>query len=137
MTLRLNNQGDGRRTELKLLALRIQCLLRQHSGGDGGLVSHARLLQTDDRVLNVYANLADAFLQLKFGLSQGELVGYIVRLGGPVPERNVQRKTHRVVWVIRAEVLPQQVSISTHHEWVRDAVRAVGQRVWGAGQRIV
>src|SRR5260370_33328750 len=137
MTLRLNNQGDGRRTELKLLALRIQCLLRQHSGGDGGLVSHARLLQTDDRVFNVYANLADAFLQLKFGLSQGELVGYIVRLGGPVPERNVQRKAHRVVWIIPAEDLPQQVPISTHHEWVRDAAGAIGQRVRTSGQCIV
>lgn len=65
--LGLNDGGDVRPggSVLEALLLRLQALFGQNTRVDGGFITHARLLQADDGVLDVDANLIERALQLQ------------------------------------------------------------------------
>ena len=55
----LHYQRNRRLAELEPVLLGFQRLLGEFPGGYGGFISCSRLLQSDNRVLHIYAYLAD------------------------------------------------------------------------------
>ena len=62
---------------------------------------------------------ATGFLILKLALPQAELIGHVIGLRYAISKRNVQGESRRVVGIIAAEDLPQQVAIAAHVSWGR------------------
>jgi len=91
----------------------LQCFLREFAGGDGRFVTRTRLIQGDDGVLDVDADLADRLLQLQLALAHLELVSDVVALRGAVAEGNVQLESDRIIGIVAAEKLTQQIAITT------------------------
>ena len=85
----------------------------------GGFIAGAGLLQTDDGVLDVDADLAQRPLELQFALAQTELVGDVIGLRGAVAEGDVQREAGRIIrescggriWLVEVAVAADEVRV--------------------------
>ena len=78
-----------------------------------GLMLRSRLLQSDDGVLHIHANLIDLLPLVQFALAQRELIVQKIGLRGPVAQWNVELESHTVVRIVAAEDLVEQVTEST------------------------
>src|SRR5262252_6008776 len=114
VALGLNDRGRSGLAELEPVLLGIQSLFREYSRSNSGLIAGARLLQADHDIADFHADLAGCPLKLQFVLAQLKLIGNVVRLRRAVAERNIQRKTGRIVRIMAPEDLSEERPVSAH-----------------------
>src|SRR6266446_2070317 len=105
----IEDRGGAQRV---LLLLCVQCLFTQDARLRGGFIGRPRLLQGDQRVLDIHPHLVLLLLNADLPLTDGQLIQNHVGLGGPVPQRNIQIDRRIVVREIAAEELPQDGTVS-------------------------
>ena len=98
--------------QVVLLLVGVEGLLRKDSRLHRRVVAGARLLQADHGVLHVHAHLVDLLLQIEFVLPDLDHAGRIVGLRGAIAQRDVQREAGRVIRIIAAEDLRQQIPVA-------------------------
>ncbi len=105
-------ERNGGAQPIPLLIAR-QGLFLKNAGFHGGCIAGAGLLQADQSVLHIHVDLIDVLAQVQLVLAQLQHTGGVVRLGGPVAQRYVERNSRRVIGIVSAGYLGKQIAIST------------------------
>ncbi len=120
----LENSGGAQR--VAALVGRERLFLKLARFG-GGVVAHAGLLQTDHGILHIHRHLVGVLAQIQLVLAKLEQAGGIVGLGRAIAQRNVQRKTRRIIREISPEDLFQQIAVAAG-QIVEAGLRSAEQR---------
>ena len=112
VTLVLHHLEGRGGAEFELLLIGFQGLIREHSRLQRRFMARPRLLHADHRILHIDADLVDGLLQREFVLADLNQAGRVVRLGGPIPQRDIQREAGGIVGIVAPKDLAEEVAVT-------------------------